>query len=80
MPSSGMLRRVGLARTDVSEESIASIMEERIGEIGTALAVTSNGSTLRRNQLLVTVNAVPSSLLLLNLDHGCDTFLRNVGS
>jgi hypothetical protein len=42
MPSSGMLRRVALVRTDVSEELSASIRVTRIGELGTTLAVTSN--------------------------------------
>jgi demethoxyubiquinone hydroxylase (CLK1/Coq7/Cat5 family) len=42
MPSSGMLRRVALVGTDVSEERIASIIRvTRIGEVGT-LAITSN--------------------------------------
>jgi hypothetical protein len=42
MPSSGILRRVGLERTDASEESSAStIRVTRIGELGTMLAVTS---------------------------------------
>jgi hypothetical protein len=50
MASSGMLRRVALVRTDVSEELSASIIKvTRIGELGTALAVTSNRITLRRN-------------------------------
>jgi hypothetical protein len=36
MTSSGMLRRVALLRTDVSEERIASIIRvTRIGELGT---------------------------------------------
>jgi hypothetical protein len=36
MPSSGVLRRVALVRTDVSEESSASIIRTtRIGELGT---------------------------------------------
>jgi hypothetical protein len=49
MASSGMLLRVALVRTDVSEELSASfIRETRIGELGT-LAVTSNRRTLRRN-------------------------------
>jgi hypothetical protein len=42
MASSGMLRRVDLVRTDVSEELSASFIRvTRIGELGT-LAVTSN--------------------------------------
>jgi hypothetical protein len=50
MASSGMLRRVVLVRTDVSEELSTSIIKEtRIGELGTTLAVTSNRLTLRRN-------------------------------
>jgi DNA-binding TFAR19-related protein (PDSD5 family) len=41
MPSSGMLRRVALVRTDVAEELSASIIRiTRIGELGTTLAVT----------------------------------------
>jgi hypothetical protein len=52
MPWPGMLRRVALLRTDVSEESIASIVKvTRIGELGTTLAVTSNRRTLRRNTM-----------------------------
>jgi hypothetical protein len=42
MASSGMLRRVALVRTVVSEELSASIRVARIGELGTTLAVTSN--------------------------------------
>jgi hypothetical protein len=43
MVSSGMLHRVPLVRTDVSEELSASfITVTRIGELGTTLAVTSN--------------------------------------
>jgi hypothetical protein len=43
MMSSGMLRRVALVRTDVSEERSASLIRvKRIGELGTTLAVTSN--------------------------------------
>jgi hypothetical protein len=43
MASSGMLHRVALVRTDVSEEISASFIRvTRIGELGTMLAVTSN--------------------------------------
>jgi hypothetical protein len=51
MTSSGMLRRVALVSTNVLEEISTSIIRViRIGELGTALAVTSN----QRTQLLVT--------------------------
>jgi hypothetical protein len=44
--SSGMLRRVALLRTDVSEEFSASFIRvTRIGELGTTLAVTNNRRT-----------------------------------
>jgi hypothetical protein len=75
MPSSGMLRRVALVRTDVSEELSASsiIRVTRIGELGTTLAVTSNRSSMGRNTmsfLLVTANVVPSSPMLVTLMMG----------
>jgi hypothetical protein len=71
MASSGMLHRVALVRTDVSEELSASFIRvTRIGELGTTLAVTSNRRTLRRNtkyaRLLVTAN-VPSSPIFVTL-------------
>jgi hypothetical protein len=48
MSSSGVLRRVTLVRTDVSEELSASFIRvTRIGELGTTLALTSNRRTLR---------------------------------
>jgi hypothetical protein len=50
MVFSGMLRRVAVVRTDVSEELSASFIRvTRIGELGTTLAVTSDRRTLRRN-------------------------------
>jgi hypothetical protein len=50
MVSSGLLRRVALVRTDVSEEPGASfIIVTKIGELGTTQAATSNRRTLRRN-------------------------------
>jgi hypothetical protein len=45
-----MLSSVVLVRTDVSGEYIASIIKvTRICELGTAIAVASNPSTVRRN-------------------------------
>jgi hypothetical protein len=44
MPSSGMLRRVALVRTDVSKELSAYIVRVTIGELGTlAISVASYG-------------------------------------
>jgi hypothetical protein len=65
MPSSRMLRRVALVRTDVSEELGASIIRmTRTIELGT-LAVTSKRNTLHR--LPVTANVFPSSPILVIL-------------
>jgi hypothetical protein len=44
MPSSGLLRRVALVSTDVSEEPGASIGVTKIGELGTTQAATSNAA------------------------------------
>jgi hypothetical protein len=66
MVSSGMLRRVALVRTDVSEELRASfIMMTRIGELRTMVAVTSNRRSVYL--LLVTTSVVPSSPILVTL-------------
>jgi hypothetical protein len=64
MSSSGKLRREALVRTDVSEERSASIIKmTRIGELGTTLSATSNGRTLRRNAISITINNSISSHL-----------------
>jgi hypothetical protein len=66
MSSPGMLRRVALVRTVLSEEHIVSIITiKAIGELGTTLAVTSNRNTLRAS--VSTVDAVPSSPILVTL-------------
>jgi hypothetical protein len=50
MVSSGLLRRVALVRTDVSEEPGASFIRvTKIGELGTTQAATSNRGMLLRN-------------------------------
>jgi hypothetical protein len=50
MVSSGLLRRVALVRTDVSEDPGTSFIRvTKIGELGTTQAATSNRRTLRRN-------------------------------
>jgi hypothetical protein len=76
MASSGMLRRVALVRTYVSEGLCASFIRvTRIGELGT-LAVTTNLSTLRINttaflrsvrRLLVRASVVPSPSIFVTL-------------
>jgi hypothetical protein len=67
MTSSGMLRRVALVRTNVSEELSASfITMPRIGELGIMLAVTTNRRSLFTDSC--------------HLDDGGTKFLRNVGS
>jgi hypothetical protein len=72
MVSSGMLRRLALVRTFVSEEPSASFIRViRIGELGTTLAATSNRRTLRINtsgrRLLVAASVVPSSPTIVTL-------------
>jgi hypothetical protein len=71
MAYSGMLRRVALVGTHVSEELSASFIRVTIiGELGTTLAVTSNRRmvflrSVRR--LIVTARLVPSSPILVTL-------------
>jgi hypothetical protein len=65
MASSGMLRRVALVRTAVSEELSASFIRVTIIGEQEQLAVTSNRRTPRR--LLVTASVVPSPLILVTL-------------
>jgi hypothetical protein len=63
MASSGMLRRVALVTTDVSEELSASFIRvTRIGELGTTLVFLRS---VRR--LPVTAGVVPSSPILVTL-------------
>jgi hypothetical protein len=60
MVSSGILRRVALVRTGVSEELSASFIRvTRIGELGTTLAAV--------RRLLVAASVVPSSPILVTL-------------
>jgi hypothetical protein len=68
--SSGMLRRLALVRTDVSEEPSASFIRvTRIDELGTALLqLATDHLVFRRSvrRLLVTAS-VPSSPILVTL-------------
>jgi hypothetical protein len=60
MVSSGMLRRVALVRSDVSEELSASFIRvTKIGELGNFLRSV--------HRLLVTASVVPSSPILVTL-------------
>jgi hypothetical protein len=69
MVSSGMLRRVNLVRTEVSEERSASFIRvTRIGEIGITLAATSKRHTRRSvSRLVGTAVVVPSSPIIVTL-------------
>jgi hypothetical protein len=66
--SSGMLRRVALVTTDVSEELSASFIRvTRIVELGTTLAVIRHQHLRSVRRLLVTASVVPSSPILVTL-------------
>jgi hypothetical protein len=79
MASSGMLCRVALVRTNVSEElSASSIRVTRFVELEITLAVTTNRSTLRRNNSYCQYWSYLADSC--HPDDGGDTFLRNVGS
>jgi hypothetical protein len=61
MPSSGILRRVVLLGTGVSEERSASIIRmKRIGELGRTLEITSNLPTLHTHSISSLRESVPS--------------------
>jgi hypothetical protein len=80
MASSGVLRRVVLVRTDVSEELSASFIRvTRIGELGTTLAVTGN-RCMQHASIAVTAGVVPSSPILVTLMKEVLNFLRNFSS
>jgi hypothetical protein len=82
MASSGMLRSVARVRTEVSEELRASFIRvTRIGELGTALAVTSDrrgcvGFVITSQHALVAIAFIDSC----HPGEGGAKFLRNVGS
>jgi hypothetical protein len=66
MATSGMLHRVALVRTDVSEELSSSFIRvTRIGELGKTLG--TNLAFLRSLRLLLVTANVPSSPILVTL-------------
>jgi hypothetical protein len=68
MASSGMLRRVALLRSDVSEEFRDCIIRvTRIGELGGKLVVTINRRKLLVRRLLVRAHVVPTSPIHVTL-------------
>jgi hypothetical protein len=80
MLSSGMLRRVALVRSDVSEEfSISFIGVTRIGELGTTPAVTSNRRTLRASVASYSWRC-SQFIDSCHPDEGGAKFPRNLGS
>jgi hypothetical protein len=68
MVSSGMLRRVALVRTDVSEERSASFIRVTgIGELGTTLAVTS---TLMKEAIRSSETSILTTATRRNIPEG----------
>jgi hypothetical protein len=69
MASSGMLRRMALVRTDVSEEGSTSVIRvTRIGELEITLAVTINTrNTIIYYTIVFLRNVLASSLILVTL-------------
>jgi hypothetical protein len=66
MPSSGMLCRVAVIRTDALDTHSASIIRvTRIGELGTLAIIATDARSVLR--FLVTANVVPSSPILVAL-------------
>jgi hypothetical protein len=66
--SSGMLHRVALVRTDVSEENITSVISvARIGELGTTLTVTSTRGQVSLHVVNVTWTDFDSLASILHL-------------
>jgi hypothetical protein len=84
MVSSGMLRRVAVVRTDVSEElSTSFIRVTRISELETTLAVTGNRRTLRRTLYFFSACVgcwLQLALFLVHPYEGGAKFLRKVVS
>jgi hypothetical protein len=68
MPSSGMSHYVVLVITEVLEEHTASIIRvTRNGKLGTTLTVTTIVILCSLLWLLVTVNVVPSIMILCKI-------------
>jgi hypothetical protein len=81
MVSSGLLRRVALVRTDVSEEPGASFIRvTKIGALGTTQAATSNRRTLRRNTKSFKCTTLLQLLLNSILEHTVAYMMEAIGA
>jgi hypothetical protein len=88
MASSGMLRRVALVRTDVSEEFIASFIRViRIGELGTTnvpsspILVTLMNEALSSSETSVLTRATRRNIpedAILHYYHCCPDWLQHL--